>query len=217
MVLGFIYYPNTFQDSTCNCFSHLQRQKSRIQRKLFFQSCLQDPHEACFALLSGDEFCPVRAKIHHSDFQSLVCSHPSLGRNQPNRPVSFGTLSTPHRPIFGHNKHRRHQCCRGQWNRHHCFACQLCRVHHSSCKLLRMKSLFEIVFRDRLSKLKVLLAIRTYTGFCVVPLVFFRCGIRIERRKREMFCHLRSIAMLKSAAKITDTKDKIVSYYLVLR
>ena len=106
MVLGFIYYPNMFQDSTCICFSHLQHQKSRIQHKLFFQSSLQDPHEACFALLSGDEFCPVRAKIHHSDFQSLVCSHPSLDRNQPNRPVSFGTLSTPHRPIFGHNKHQ---------------------------------------------------------------------------------------------------------------
>ena len=97
MVLGFIYYPNMFQDPTCICFSHLQHQKSRIQRKLFFQSSLQDPHGACFALLSGDEFCPVRAKIHHSDFQSLVCSHPSRGRNQPNRPVSFGTLSTPHR------------------------------------------------------------------------------------------------------------------------
>ena len=80
-----------------------------------------------------------------------------------------------------------------------------------------MKSLFEIVFRDRLSKLKVLLAIRTYTGFCVVPLIFFRCRIRTERREREMFCHLRSIAMLKSAANITDTKDKIVSYYLALR
>ena len=139
MVLGFIYYPNTFQDSTCICFSHLQHQKSCIQRKLFFQSSLQDPHEACFALLSSDESCPVRAKINHSGFQSLVCSHPSRGRNQPNRPVSFGTLSTPHRPISGHNKHRRHQCCRGQWNRHHCFACQLCRVHHSSCRLLRIK------------------------------------------------------------------------------
>ena len=45
----------------------------------------------------------------------------------------------PHRPISGHNKHRRHQCCRGQWSRHHCFACQLCRDHHSSCKLLRIK------------------------------------------------------------------------------
>ena len=95
MVLGFIYYPNTFQDSTCICFSHLQHQKSRIQRKLFFQSSLQNPHEACFALLSSDEFCPVRAKIHHSDFQSLVCSHPSRGRNQPNRPVSLEHCPPP--------------------------------------------------------------------------------------------------------------------------
>ena len=80
-----------------------------------------------------------------------------------------------------------------------------------------MKSLIEIVFRDRLSKLKVLLAMRTYTGFCVVALVFFRCGIRTELREREVFCHPRSIVMLRSGADITDTKDKIVSYYLVWR
>ena len=94
-------YQNMFQDSACICFSHLQRQKSRIQRKLFFQSFLQDPHEAYFVLLPGDESCPVRAKTHHSDFQSLVCSHPSRDRNQPSRPVSFGTLSTPHRHVEG--------------------------------------------------------------------------------------------------------------------
>ena len=80
-----------------------------------------------------------------------------------------------------------------------------------------MKSLIEIVFRDRLSKLKVLLAMRTYKGFCVVPLVFFRCGITTELCERKVFCHPRSIAKLRSAANMTDTKDKIVSYYLVLR
>ena len=80
-----------------------------------------------------------------------------------------------------------------------------------------MKSLIEIVFRDRLSKLKVLLAMRTYKGFCVVPLVFFRCRIRTELCERKVFCHPRSIAKLRSAANMTDTKDKIVSYYLVLR
>ena len=116
-----------FPDSTCIYFSHLQHQKSRIQRKLFFQSSLQDPHEACFALLSGDESCPVRAKTHHSDFQSLVCSHPSRGRNQLSRPVSFGTLSTPHRLFFGHNKRRRHLCYRGWLYRHRCSVYQLCK------------------------------------------------------------------------------------------
>ena len=80
-----------------------------------------------------------------------------------------------------------------------------------------MKSLIEIVFRDRLSKLKVFLAMRTYTGFCVVPLALFKCVIRTELREREVFCHPRTIAMLRSPANMTDTKDKIVSYYLVLR
>ena len=200
-----------FQDSACICFSHLQHRKSRIQLKLLFQSCLQDPHEACYVVLSGDESCPVRAKTHHSDFQSLVCSHPSRGRNQLSRPVSFGTLSTPHRLSFGHNTRRRHLCCRGWLYRHRCSVYQLCRVQHSSCKLPRMKSLIEIVFRDRLSKLKVFLAMRTYTGFCVVPLVLFKCVIRTELREREVFCHPRTIAMLRSPANITDTKDKIVA------
>ena len=76
-------------------------------------SCLQDPHEACYVVLSGDESCRVRAKTHHSDFQSLVCSLPSRDRNQPSRPVSSGTLSTPHRLSFGPNTRRRHLCCRG--------------------------------------------------------------------------------------------------------
>ena len=71
-----------FQDSAYICFSLLQHQKSRIQRKLFFQSSLQDPHEACYVLLSGDESCPVRAKTHHLDFQSLVYSHPSQHRGK---------------------------------------------------------------------------------------------------------------------------------------
>ena len=91
-----------FPDSTCIYFSHLQHQKSRIQRKLFFQSSPQDPHVACFVLLSGDESCPVRAKTHHSGSQSLVCSHPSRGRNQASRPVSSGTLPTPHRLVTVH-------------------------------------------------------------------------------------------------------------------
>ena len=106
-------YPNMSQDSACIYFSHLQHQKRRSLRKLFFQSCLQDQHEACFVLLTGGESCPVRARTHHSDFQSLVCSHPSRGRNQLSRPVSFGTLSIPHRLFFGHNKHRRHRHYQG--------------------------------------------------------------------------------------------------------
>ena len=62
-----------------NLYLHLslatpKHQKSRIQRKLFFQSSPQDPHEACYVVLSGGESCPVRAKTHHSDSQSLVCS-----------------------------------------------------------------------------------------------------------------------------------------------
>ena len=139
-------YPNMFPDSTCICFSHLQHRKSRIQRKRFFQSCLQDLHEACYVLLSGDESCPVRAKTHHSDFQSLVCSHPSHGRTQQSRPVSFGTLSTPHRLFFGHNKRRRHLCYGGWLYRHRCSVYQLCRVRHNSCKLLRMKLLIVLFF-----------------------------------------------------------------------
>ena len=52
-----------FQGSAYICFSHLQHQKSRIQRKLFFQSCLQDPHEACYVVLSGDESFQSEPKL----------------------------------------------------------------------------------------------------------------------------------------------------------
>ena len=124
-----------FQDSVCICYSHLPHQRNRTRRKLFFQSCLQDPLEACFVVLSGDESCPVRAKIRHSDFRSLVCSHPNRGRNQPSHPVSSGTLSTPHRLLFGHRTHQRLQCYQGRWCKHRLFVHHPCRLQHNSCKL----------------------------------------------------------------------------------
>ena len=124
-----------FLDSVCICCSHLPHQRSRTRRKLFFQSCLQDLLEACFFVLSGDESCPVRAKIPRSDFRSLVCSHPNRGRNQPSHPVSSGTLSTPHRLLFGHRTHQRLQNYQGRWYKHHLFVCQPCRRRHSSCRL----------------------------------------------------------------------------------
>ncbi len=110
-----------FQDSACICFSRWKRQRSCTRRKLFFHSCLPVPLEACFFLLSGDECCPVQAKIHRLDFQSLVCSHPSRGRNQPSHPVSSGTLSTPHRLLFGHKTHQRHRHCQDRSYKHRWF------------------------------------------------------------------------------------------------
>ena len=128
-------YQSMFQDSACICFFHWKYQRRCNQRKLCFHLCLQGPLEACFVLLSGDESYPVPAKIHRSDFQSLVCSHPSRGRNQPIHPASFGTLSTPHRLLFGRRTRQRHRHCQGRWYKHRLVVFHLCRVRHSSYKL----------------------------------------------------------------------------------
>ena len=130
-----------YPDSACICFFHWQHRRSRIQRKLCFRLCLQDRLEACFVLSSVGESCPVRAKIHHSDFRSLVCSRPSRGKNQLSRPVSSESLSTPHRLWFDHNTHQRHQHCQGWRCKYRWFVAQLCRVQHRSCKLKRQQSL----------------------------------------------------------------------------
>ena len=124
-----------FLNSACTCFSHWKHQKNHTQRKPFFRSCPQDPPEVCFVISSGGESCPGRAKIHHLDSQSLVCNHPSRGRNQPSRLVSFGALSTLHRLLFGHNKHRKLRHCQGWLCRHRSFVVQLCKVPRSSCTL----------------------------------------------------------------------------------
>ena len=128
------------QDSACICFPRHQHQRNCTQHMLYCYWSPQDPLEACFVLLSGDESCPIRAKIHHSDFQSLVCSRPSHGRNQPSRPVSFGRLSTLHRLFFGHSTHQRQRHCRVWSCKHRWFVYQLCRFQHSSCKLKKKEN-----------------------------------------------------------------------------
>ena len=40
------------------------------------------------------------------------------GRNQPSRPVSFGTLSTPLRLLFGRRTHQRHLDHQGRLYKH---------------------------------------------------------------------------------------------------
>ena len=137
-----------FLNSACTCFSHWKHQKNHTQRKPFFRSCPQDPPEACFVISSGGEFCPGRAKIHHLDSQSLVCNHPSRGRNQPSRLVSFGALSTLHRLLFGHNKHRKLRHCQGWLCRHRSFVVQLCKVPRSSCTL-KMKCKYSFLVKRR--------------------------------------------------------------------
>ena len=138
-----------FLDSACTCFSHWKHQKNHTRRKPFFRSCLQDPPAACFVISSGGESCPGRAKIHHLDFQNLVCSHPSRGRNQPSRLVSFGALSTLHRLLFGHNKHRKLRHCQGWLCRHRFFVVQLCKVQRSSCTL-KVKCKYSFLLKRRL-------------------------------------------------------------------
>ena len=91
-------YQRIVQDvPACTCSVHHQHRRSRIQRKLFGFRSLPGLPEACFVLLSVGESFLVQAKIHHSDFQSLVCSRPSRGKNQPSRPASSGKRSSPHR------------------------------------------------------------------------------------------------------------------------
>ena len=111
---------------------------------------LQGPLEVCFVLLSAGESCPVRAKIHRSDFQSLVCNRPSRGKNQPSRPVSFETLSIPHRLFFGHKRHQRHRHCQDRWYKHRWFVFQLCRVQHSSCRLKIQGREMKLMFKQKI-------------------------------------------------------------------
>ena len=122
-------------DSFCICLVLQQHQTSRTERRQFGCQSLQDLLEDCLILSSGDEYCPVRAKTLHSDFQILFDSIPSRGRNQPSRPVSFGTLSTPHPLLFGHNRLQRLQLCQGRWCKHRCFGNQLRTAQRSFCIL----------------------------------------------------------------------------------
>ena len=112
LLLQLCAYQSMNQDSTCICFPHHQHQRNCTQHMLYFVRNLQDPLEACFVLLSGDESCPIPAKIHPSGSQSLLCSRPSRGKNQPSRPASSGTLSNPRQLLFGHSTHQRHRHCR---------------------------------------------------------------------------------------------------------
>ena len=84
------------------------------------------------SFLSADVSCPVRAKTHRLNFQSLVCSRSIRGKNQPSRPISFGTLSILHRLSFGRKRPRRHRNCQDRLYKHHWLAFQLCRVQRSS-------------------------------------------------------------------------------------
>ena len=128
-------YQSIFQDWACICFVHYQHQNRRTQRKLFGSQSLQAPLEACLVFLSGGVSCPIRAKTHHSDLRNRVRNHPSHGRNQPIRPVSFGTQSTPHRLLFGHSTLERFHHCQGRWYKHRCFEHQLHKAQHSFCRL----------------------------------------------------------------------------------
>ena len=129
-------YRCTLQDdSFCICLALQQHQTSRTERRQFGCPSLQDPLEACLVLSSGDESCPVRAKTLHSDFQILFYRIPSRRRNQPSRPVSFGTLSSPHRLLFGHNTLQRLQLCQGRWCKHRCLENQLRTAQRSFCIL----------------------------------------------------------------------------------
>ena len=108
---------------------------SRTERRQFGYRSLQDPLEACLVLSLGGESCPVRAKTLHSDFQILFYSIPSCRKNQPSRQVSFGTLSSPHRLLFGHNTLQRLQLCQGRWCKRRCFENQLLTAQRSFCIL----------------------------------------------------------------------------------
>ena len=61
------------------------------------------------------------------------------GRNQRNRPVSSGTLSTPHRLLFGHRTHRRHLNHQGRLHKHRWLFDLICTAQHSSSWLLIKK------------------------------------------------------------------------------
>ena len=78
---------------------------------------------------------PMKLVQSEPKFRSLGCSHPNRGRNQPSHPVSSGTLSTPHRLLFGHKTHQRLQHYQDRLGKHRLYVYRPCKLQHSSCKL----------------------------------------------------------------------------------
>ena len=100
---------NKFQFLTGTWFSRLLQQTCHTRHRLSFPRCLRDPHEVCNVhSWSADKSYPAPTKTRHSGYQSQACNHSSRGRNQPSRPVSFGTLSTPHRGHYDHSIRQMH-------------------------------------------------------------------------------------------------------------
>ena len=127
-------YLNKFQFLTGTWFSRLLQQTCHTRHRLSSPRCLRDPHEVCNVhSWSGDESYPAPTKTRHSGYQSHACNHSSRGRNQPSRPVSFGTLSTPHRGHYDHSTRQRPLNHRGRLCIHR-WSCHLtCTRHHSFC------------------------------------------------------------------------------------
>ena len=125
---------NKFQFLTGTWFSRLLQQTCHTRHRLSFPRCLRDPHEVCNVhSWSADESYPAPTKTRHSGYQSHACNHSSRGRNQPSRPVSFGTLSTPHRGHYDHSIRQMrlsHQgrLCTHRWSYH-----LTCSLQHSFC------------------------------------------------------------------------------------
>ena len=123
---------NKFQFLIGTWFSRLLQQTCHTRHRRSSPRCLRDPHEVCNVhSWSGDESYPAPTKTHHSGYQSQACNHSSRGRNQPSRPVSFGTLSTPHRGHYDHSIRQMHLSHQGRLCKHR-WSCHLtCTPHHS--------------------------------------------------------------------------------------
>ena len=125
---------NKFQFLTGTWFSRLLQQTCHTRHRLSSPRCLRDPREVCNVhSWSGDKSYPAPTKTRHSSYQSQACNHSSRGRNQPSRPVSFGTLSTPHRGHYDHSIRQMHlnhpgRLCKHRWSYH-----LTCTRHHSFC------------------------------------------------------------------------------------
>ena len=125
---------NKFQFLTGTWFSRLLQQTCHTRHRLSFPRCLRDPLEVYNVhSWSGDESYPAPTKTRHSGYQSQACNHSSRGRNQPSRPVSFGTLSTPHRGHYDHIIRQMHLNHPGRLCEHRWFYHLTCTRQQSFC------------------------------------------------------------------------------------
>ena len=130
------YHLSKSRVSAGTCHSYSWHQTCHTRHKQYSLQSLPSLLEVCsYQLRSDGGFYHFQAKILHSGYQIHICNRSNWERNSPIRLLSFGTLPTPHRLLFGHKTHQKRTNCQVWLCTHRLFFHQICRFQRSSCKL----------------------------------------------------------------------------------